>query len=75
MNTVKAIGSVQEALALIDAHHGEAEDFTLAVPDSLQDPTGMNMALITDRILARGWQPDGYTSQPGIRLYRYKPLE
>ena len=66
---------MQQAIALIDAHYGNPEDFALAVPDGLQDPIGMNMALITDRILQRGWQPDGFVSHPGFRLYRYKPLD
>jgi hypothetical protein len=32
----------------------------------------MNMAMITDGILAREWEPDGYIQQKGYRIYKYK---
>jgi hypothetical protein len=74
MSDPKPIGSVQDALMLIESFRGNPDDFQLAVPDTLLDAIGINMALITDRILQRGWQPDGYTQQQGFRLYRYKKL-
>ena len=39
------------------------------------DPVGVNMAIITDKILARGWEPNGFTQHAGYRLYRYKSME
>jgi hypothetical protein len=33
---------------------------------------GLNMALILDHVLARGWLPDGYEQRDGYRIYRYK---
>ena len=48
-----------------DAHPGA---------DELLDPMGINMALITDAILAREWEPDGYTEANGCRIYKYKAL-
>ena len=75
MNAHRPIASVQEALTLVDSFRGNPEDFELAVPDTLNDVVGINMALITDRILRRGWQPDGFTQKSGYRLYQYKKLD
>ncbi len=63
-----------EALAAIDAHQGPAETFSLPIADSLNDAMGMAMAIITDRILARGWEPAGYEQGKGLRVYRYKAM-
>ncbi len=70
----RPISSVSEALKPIDAFNGNPEAFELAVPDLLLDAIGINMSIITDRILQRGWQPDGFTQESGFRLYRYKKL-
>ena len=48
--------------------------FELAVPDALLDAFGTNIAIITDRMLQRGWQPDTFTHESGYRLYRYNTL-
>lgn len=69
------VATVHEAIALIDAHRGRPEDFLLPVSESLLDPVGVSMALVTDRVLARGWEPNGYEQQPGYRVYRYKAME
>ena len=68
----KIVKSVEEALRLVDGFQGAPEDFELAFPDSLNDPIGMNMAIIGDRILSRGWWPDGFVQKTGFRIYRYK---
>jgi hypothetical protein len=75
LEAMRPIGSVQEALQLIDGHHGGPEDFVLSVQELLLDPLGIHMALITDRILSRGWEPNGYEQCAGYRIYRYKHLE
>lgn len=69
-----AVSDVREALALVDAYCGEPEGFSLAVSESLLDPVGMHMAMVTDRILARGWWPDGFEQHAGYRVYRYKRM-
>lgn len=69
---VRPCTTVEEALAAIDTHKGSAEAFTLPIADSLNDTMGAAMAIITDRILARGWEPDGYEQGNGFRIYRYK---
>jgi hypothetical protein len=75
MNPVKPIGSVNEALELVSSFTGKPEEFELAVPEALIDAVGINMAIITDRVLSRGWQPDGFTQETGYRIYRYKTLD
>lgn len=64
--------SVDEALAHVADFEGSPEEFVLAIHQSLLDPVGINMALITDRVLARGWMPDGFDQRDDHRLYRYK---
>ena len=72
---MKPIESVKEGIALIDGFVGTPQKFQLAVPDSLLDPVGINMAIVTDRVLARGWEPAGFTQGNGFRVYRYKELQ
>ena len=67
----KPIASIDEGIRLVDSFVGEPEDFQLAVPDSLRDPAGVAMAIITDRVLARGWWPNGFRQEAGYRVYRY----
>lgn len=61
-------------MAHVTAFEGPPKDFVLVIHQSLLDPVGINMALITDRVLARGWMPDGFEQHEGHRLYRYKEL-
>jgi len=68
------VASIEEARERIAAHAGPAESFRLPLADGLQDPMGLSMAIITDAILKRGWEPDGYTQEKGFRIYRYKTL-
>lgn len=69
--TPKPIASVDEGVRLVDSFKGKPENFQLAVPDSLLDSSGMSMAIITDRVLARGWWPNGFVQERGYRVYRY----
>lgn len=62
-------------MALIDAFSGPPHTFSLYLAESLHDPIGMNIALITDRILAKGWEPDTVEQFDGFRVYRYKTME
>jgi hypothetical protein len=72
---MKTIVSVKEGMDLVDLFTGSPREFELAVPDVLLDPVGISMALITDRVLRRGWQPNGFIQHEGFRLYSYKELE
>jgi hypothetical protein len=44
---------IEAALEFVKSFRGSAEDFRLPIDDSLQDPVGMNMALIVDHLLGR----------------------
>ncbi len=71
-NKTVPIKSLAEAIRLVEEFEGEPTDFTLAIDDSLNDFVGANMALITDGILKRGWQPNGFIQGQGYRTYLYK---
>jgi hypothetical protein len=34
------------------------------------DPAGFSMAVITGKILAKGWMPDGVETRDGYRVFR-----
>ena len=70
--SIDAYTDVRKAMQAVDSFTGPPTDFILAVADSMNDQIGMNLALITDRILAKGWEPDGFLQKSGYRLYRYK---
>ena len=67
--------NVHKASKYVDEFKGKPEELELAISDELQDPIGINMALITDRILAKGWEPDGFKQENGCRVYLYKEME
>ncbi|MCC4589967.1 hypothetical protein LL974_02330 [Xanthomonas campestris pv. cannae] len=69
---MKPVESVEEAQLLVDSFEGSPSDFRLQIPDRLNDSHGINIAIITDRILARGWEPDGFVQEGDHRIYRYK---
>jgi hypothetical protein len=69
------ITNFREALRRIEAHTGPPETLQLPISHSLLDPAGMNMAIITDAILGRGWWPDDFEEAAGYRLYKYKAME
>jgi len=71
---MRAISNVSEAVSHVDRFEGEPEDFALPIAETMLDPVGVNMAIITDRVLARGWEPNGFEQVPGVRIYRYKRL-
>jgi hypothetical protein len=72
--SVQPFTSVEAAIAALDALDRALEKFELAVDDSLQDYLGVQMAQITDRALARGWEPLSFVQKNGFRLYRYESM-
>jgi hypothetical protein len=62
---------VSTAIAAIEAYDGRAEEFLMPIADSLRDPMGIAMAVITDSILAKGWDPAGFEQHDCFRVYRY----
>ena len=74
MTKMAPFNDVDEVLKYVDEFQGRAEDLQLAISDELQDPIGINMALITDKILKKGWEPDRYEENDGYRVYIYKEM-
>jgi hypothetical protein len=72
---MEPIKTLDEAKQCIKSFEGQPEDFTLPVSDQLQDPAGINMAIITDIILQRDWVPNGFEQKAGYRIYHYKNVE
>ena len=72
---MEPITNVEEAKRAIESFEGGPEDFALPISDGMQDQLGMNMAIITDCALARGWEPGGFEQRQGFRVYRYKAFE
>ncbi len=70
-----AATTLDEAITIVENYAGLAENLELAIADTLLDPAGMNMAIITDKILAKGFEPNGFQQKEGFRVYKYKELE
>lgn len=68
---MKIIKSIEEAQEMIEMFEGEPENFNLSISEELQDPMGLNIAIITDCILKKGWLPDGFEQNEGYRIYKY----
>ena len=71
---MKPATTIEQARKLIESFRGKPEDFELPIANELLDSVGINMAIITDAILAREWEPDGYTEATGCRIYKYKAM-
>ncbi len=69
---MNAFTDVNEALEYVKGYSGQPEDLRLPISESLQDPLGANMAIITDALLARDFEPNGFEQEDGYRVYRYK---
>jgi hypothetical protein len=64
--------TVDAAVEYVQSFAGKAEELKLLISDDLNDQFGMNMAIITDAILAKGFEPNGFEQQHGHRVYMYK---
>jgi len=69
---MEPISTIEEATQYIESFEGRPEEFKILISDHLQDPIGINMAIITDSILKRGWMSDGFQQKEGYRIYQYK---
>ena len=72
---MEPIEDIDEALKTIKEHRGLPEGFQLPISDSINDSLGLNMAIITDAILKRGWLPNGFIQKEGFRIYLYEASE
>jgi hypothetical protein len=73
--TCDPLRELNAALRYIEDFQGAAEDFELVISDELNDAMGANMAIIGDKVLDRGWIPDGFEQRDGCRVYRYKAVD
>ncbi len=62
----------KKAIEFVDSYTGTAENLELPISDSINDPMGVNMAIITDKILAKGFFPNGFIQKEGFRIYKYR---
>ena len=56
------------------------DSFELSISSSFTfgggpDTSGAGMAVILDKILGMGYEPDGFEQKDGIRIYRYKRMQ
>ena len=72
---MKPFKDVQEAVQYIEKFEGRASELKLEICESLLDPAGINMSIITDKVLEKGWEPNGFEEREGYRVYLYKELE
>ncbi len=70
VNKRTPITSLDEANKYISKNFNEVEE-TLWISQSLNDPMGMNMAIIADGILKLGYMPDGFEQKEGYRIYKF----
>ena len=71
---MKPFEDAAEAAQYVERFEGNAFELKLAISHSLLDPIGINMAIITDAILKKGWERSGYEEKDGYRVYSYKDL-
>ena len=75
-NTIKMdkrtpITSLEQANKFVSDNFDKSEE-TLWISESLNDPVGMNMAIVLDGILKLGNMPDGFEQKEGYRIYKKK---
>ena len=72
---MKPIETVEDAQAKVEEIDISKPTFELHISDKLQDPVGINMAIILDKILGKNFEPDGFEQEDGYRIYKYKKME
>ena len=72
---MKPFKDAQEAAQYIENFDGKALELKLSICESLLDPAGINMSIITDKVLEKGWEPNGFVEKEGYRVYLYKEME
>ena len=73
------IKSAEDGLQHLAAHSPSSDSFELPISSSFTyagkpDKVGFGMALLLDKILGMGYEPDGFEQKAGFRLYRYKKM-
>jgi len=62
--------TVDAARHFVTESFNKQEEF-LMISDELNDAMGLNMVLIADGILKKGYMPDGFEQKDGYRIYKY----
>ncbi len=69
-NEQQPLTTIEDALAYISDSFDNAEE-TLWISEDLLDPVGINMAIIGDGILKKGYMPSGFQQKEGYRIYTF----
>jgi hypothetical protein len=80
MNDITIIKSAEDGIKYLASHPPSGDPFQLNVSDSFTfdgkpDTMGAGKAVLLDKILAVGYEPDGFEQKSGFRLYRYKKMQ
>lgn len=67
----KPITTIENARGYIRENFKSNEE-TLLISNELNDPIGINMAIIVDDILRLGYNVNGFEQREGYRIYKYK---
>ena len=72
--------SAEEVLAYLETDQPTGGLFQIAISDSFTfagqpDTMGAGMAVILDKILGLGYEPDGFDQKDGYKLYNYERVE
>ena len=68
---LKPLTTIENAQIFIKENFKSNEEILL-ISDELNDPVGINMAIITDEILGLGYNVNGFEQKAGYRIYKYK---
>ena len=74
------ITSAEEGIKYLASHPPSSDSFDLLISDSFTfagkaDTTGAGMAVLLDKILGLGYEPDGFEQKSGFKSYRYKKMQ
>ncbi|NME72937.1 hypothetical protein [Flammeovirga aprica] len=67
---MKVFNNLNDARNYVEISFNKNEE-TLAISDQLNDPMGINITILVDGILKKGYMPDGFVQKEGYRIYKY----
>lgn len=70
-NEMNTFDNIKDAQNYVTQSFNKKEE-TLLISDKLNDGVGLNMAIITNGILKKGYMPDGFEQKDGYRIYKFK---
>ena len=68
---MEAFTKLEDARNYVTESFDEKEE-TLMISDELNDAMGINMAIIGDEILEKGYMPNGFEQKEDYRVYKYQ---